>query len=162
MAIRVGINGFGRIGRQTFKAIAENYSDQIDVVGINDLFPPSDFSLLLKRDSTYGTFAAEIEATEDELICNGKVTKFFAQRDPSNIPWGDLDVDVVIESTGFFRDREKAALHVKGGAKKVIISAPARGEDLTIVLGVNEDDYDPAKHAILSTASCTGIASPLS
>ena len=155
MTFKVGINGFGRIGRQALKAMVDNYWDDIEVVAINDLFPPASFALQLRYDSVYGAFAAEVEAKEDTLVINGREAKFFAQRDPSQIPWGDLDVDVVVESTGFFRDAEKAALHIKGGAKKVIISAPAKGEDITIVLGVNEGDYDPAKHTILSNASCT-------
>ena len=155
MAIKVGINGFGRIGRQTFKAIVANYADQIDVVAINDLFPPDSFSLLLRYDSTYGIFDAEISATEDSLVVNGQESKFFAKRNPAEIPWGDLGVDVVVESTGVFRDRAKAALHLDGGAKRVIISAPSSDPDTTIVLGVNEGDYDPAKHTVISNASCT-------
>jgi len=155
MTIKVGINGFGRIGRQTLKAIATNYADQIDVVAINDLFPPDSFALLFKHDSTYGAFPGTVEATDDSLIVNGKASKFFAERNPANIPWGKLGVDVVIESTGFFREAEKAKAHVDAGAKKVIISAPAKNEDITIVLGVNEGDYDPAKHTIISNASCT-------
>ena len=155
MTIKVGINGFGRIGRQTLKAIATNYADQIDVVAINDLFPPESFALLFKHDSTYGEFSGTVEATSDSLIVNGKSSKFFAKRNPAEIPWGDMGVDVVIESTGFFRERDQAMAHVQGGAKKVIISAPAKNEDLTIVLGVNEGEYDPAKHTIISNASCT-------
>ena len=155
MAIKVGINGFGRIGRQAFKAMVGDYSDIMEVVAINDLFPPESFSQLLRRDSVYGAFQATVEATEDALVVNGKESKFFAKRDPSEIPWGDFDVDVVVESSGVFTDPEKAALHIKGGAKKVIISAPARGEVLTIVMGVNEEAYDPAKHTVVSNASCT-------
>lgn len=155
MAIKVGINGFGRIGRQAFKAMVDSYWDSIEVVGINDLFPPADFALLLRYDSVYGIFDGTVEATEDSLIVNGRESKFFASRDPSEIPWGELGVDVVVESTGFFRTGEKAGLHLKAGAKKVIISAPATGEDITIVIGVNEDAYDPAKHRIISEASCT-------
>ena len=155
MTIKVGINGFGRIGRQTLKAMVANYSDVMQVVAINDLFPPDSFSLLLRYDSVYGAFNADVEAKGDSLFLNGKEVKFSAKRDPSEIPWGALDVDVVVESTGVFTDAAKAAAHIKGGAKKVIISAPAKGEDITIVLGVNEEDYDPAKHTILSNASCT-------
>ncbi|MBN1400414.1 MAG: type I glyceraldehyde-3-phosphate dehydrogenase [Anaerolineae bacterium] len=155
MVVRVGINGFGRIGRQSFKAIVENYADQIEVVGINDLFPPSAFDLLLTYDSIYGRFAGTVEATENALIVNGHEIKFSAHRDPAQIPWGDLGADIVVESSGVFTDAPKAAAHLQGGAKKVLISAPARGEDITIVLGVNEDQYDPAKHTIISNASCT-------
>ena len=155
MAIRVGINGFGRIGRQTFKAMVDNYSDEIEVVGINDLFSPAQLAHLLRYDSVYGAFQAEVEAKEHALVVNGRETKFFGTRNPGEIPWGDLNVDVVVESTGFFREADKAAAHIKAGAKKVLISAPAKGEDITIVMGVNEDDYDPAKHNILSNASCT-------
>jgi glyceraldehyde 3-phosphate dehydrogenase len=155
MAVRVGINGFGRIGRQSFKAMVENYADQIEVVGINDLFPPSAFDLLLRYDSIYGKFSGTVEATENELIVNGRKIKFSAQRDPAQIPWGDLGAEVVVESSGVFTDAPKAAAHLQGGAKKVLITAPARGEDITIVMGVNEDQYDPAKHTIISNASCT-------
>ncbi len=155
MAVKIGINGFGRIGRQAFKAIAENYADSIEVVGINDLFTPKDFALLLRYDSVYGIFQGAVEATADSLIVNGKETKFFAKRDPAEIPWGDIGADIVIESTGVFTSADKASAHLKAGAKKVVISAPAKGEDITIVMGVNEQDYDPAKHTILSNASCT-------
>lgn len=155
MAIKVGINGFGRIGRQTFKAIVSNYADQIDVVAINDVFPPASFDLLLRYDSIYGHFDGTVAVKEDGLVVNGKEIKFFAKRNPNEIPWGDFGVDVVVESTGLFTDREQAAQHLAAGAKKVIISAPARGEDITIVMGVNEEMYDPAKHTIISNASCT-------
>jgi glyceraldehyde 3-phosphate dehydrogenase len=155
MTVKVGINGFGRIGRQTFKAMVENYGDEIEVVGINDLFPPAAFSMLLKYDSIYGQFGGSVDADEDGLIVNGKEIKFSAERDPAQIPWGKWGADVVIESTGVFRDKESASAHLKGGAKKVIISAPATNEDITIVLGVNEGDYDPDKHVIISNASCT-------
>jgi glyceraldehyde 3-phosphate dehydrogenase len=155
MTIKVGINGFGRIGRQTLKAIATSYADQIEVVAINDLFPPDAFALLFKHDSTYGEFAGTVEATADSLIIDGKVSRFFAERNPADIPWGKFGVDVVVESSGVFTDAAKAAAHLQAGAKKVLISAPAKGEDITIVLGVNEGMYDPAKHTILSNASCT-------
>src|SRR5579884_2104027 len=155
MTIRVGINGFGRIGRQSMKAMLERHPQDIEVVAVNDLTDTQTNAHLLKYDSTYGRFPGEVEATEDSLIVNGHKIKVIAQRDPALIPWGDLGVDVVIESTGFFTDAPKAAAHLKGGAKKVIISAPAKGEDLTIVLGVNENMYDPAKHNIISNASCT-------
>lgn len=155
MATRIGINGFGRIGRQSLKAILENHSDELEIVAINDLTDTKTNAHLLKYDSTYGRFPGEVEATEDSLIVNGHRIKVIAQKDPAQIPWGDLGVDIVIESTGFFTDAPKAAAHLQGGAKKVIISAPAKGEDLTVVLGVNENVYDPQKHNIISNASCT-------
>jgi glyceraldehyde-3-phosphate dehydrogenase, type I len=155
MTTRIGINGFGRIGRQSLKAILENHADTLEIVAVNDLTDTKTNAHLLKYDSTYGRFPGEVEATENSLIVNGHEIKVIAQRDPAQIPWGDLGVDVVIESTGLFTNAEKAAAHIKGGAKKVIISAPAKGEDLTVVLGVNEEVYDPAKHNIISNASCT-------
>jgi glyceraldehyde 3-phosphate dehydrogenase len=155
MTIRVGINGFGRIGRQSMKAILERHTQDVEVVAVNDLTDTQTNAHLLRYDSTYGRFPGEVEATADSLIVNGHKIKVIAQRDPAQIPWGDLGVQVVIESTGLFTDAAKAAAHIKGGAKKVIISAPAKGEDLTVVLGVNENMYDPAKHNIISNASCT-------
>jgi glyceraldehyde 3-phosphate dehydrogenase len=155
MAIRVGINGFGRIGRQSLKAILDRHSNDLDVVAINDLTDTKTNAHLLKYDSTYGRFPGEIEATADSLIVNGHKLQVIAQRDPAQIPWEDLGVQIVIESTGFFTDADKAAAHLQAGAKKVIISAPAKGEDLTIVLGVNDHVYDPQKHQIISNASCT-------
>jgi glyceraldehyde 3-phosphate dehydrogenase len=155
MTIRVGINGFGRIGRQSLKAILERHAQDVEVVAVNDLTDTQTNAHLLRYDSTYGRFPGEVEATADSLIVNGHKIKVIAQRDPAQIPWGDLGVQVVIESTGLFTDADKAAAHLKGGAKKVIISAPAKGEDVTIVLGVNENAYDPAKHNIISNASCT-------
>ncbi len=155
MATRVGINGFGRIGRQSMKAILERHPGALEVVAINDLTDTKTNAHLLKYDSTYGRFPGEVEATPDSLIVNGHTIKVLAQRDPAQIPWGDLGVEIVIESTGFFTDAEKAAAHLHDGVKKVIISAPAKGEDLTIVLGVNEQMYNPAKHHIISNASCT-------
>jgi len=155
MTIRVGINGFGRIGRQSMKAILERHAQDVEVVAVNDLTDTQTNAHLLRYDSTYGRFPGEVEATADSLIVNGHKIKVIAQRDPAQIPWGDLGVQVVIESTGLFTDADKAAAHLKGGAKKVIISAPAKGEDLTVVLGVNENTYDPAKHNIISNASCT-------
>ncbi|GHO53430.1 MULTISPECIES: type I glyceraldehyde-3-phosphate dehydrogenase [Ktedonobacter] len=155
MTLRVGINGFGRIGRQSMKAMLERHPEDIEVVAINDLTDTSTNAHLLKYDSTYGRFPGTVEATEDSLIVNGHKIQVISQRDPAQIPWSDLGVQVVIESTGFFTDAEKAAAHLRGGAKKVIISAPAKGEDLTMVLGVNENTYDPAKHHIISNASCT-------
>jgi glyceraldehyde 3-phosphate dehydrogenase len=155
MATRIGINGFGRIGRQSLKAILERHKGELEVVAINDLMDTKTNAHMLKYDSTYGRFPGEVEVTEDTFIVNGQSIKVFAERDPANIPWGDLGVELVIESTGFFTDADKAAAHLRGGAKKVIISAPAKGEDLTMVLGVNEQMYDPAKHNIISNASCT-------
>jgi glyceraldehyde 3-phosphate dehydrogenase len=155
MTIRVGINGFGRIGRQSLKAILDRHPNELEVVAVNDLTNTQTNAHLFKYDSTYGRFPGHVEATEDTLIVNGHSIQVIAQRDPAQIPWGDLGVDLVIESTGLFTDASKAAAHLKGGAKKVIISAPAKGEDLTIVLGVNEQMYDPAKHTIISNASCT-------
>jgi glyceraldehyde 3-phosphate dehydrogenase (phosphorylating) len=155
MTTRIGINGFGRIGRQSLKAILERHPHDLEVVAVNDLTDTKTNAHLLKYDSTYGRFPGEVEATADTLIVNGHTVKVISQRDPAQIPWGDLGVELVIESTGLFTDAEKAAAHMRGGAKKVIISAPAKGEDLTIVLGVNENMYDPAKHNIISNASCT-------
>ncbi|GHO44261.1 type I glyceraldehyde-3-phosphate dehydrogenase [Ktedonospora formicarum] len=155
MTLRVGINGFGRIGRQSMKAMLERHPEDIEVVAVNDLTDTQTNAHLLKYDTTYGHFPGTVEATEDSLIVNGHKIQVISQRDPALIPWSDLGVQVVIESTGFFTDAEKAAAHLRGGAKKVIISAPAKGEDLTVVLGVNEDTYDPAKHHIISNASCT-------
>src|SRR5256885_5327341 len=155
MVTRVGINGFGRIGRQSLKAMLERHPHDLEVVAVNDLTDTKTNAHLLKYDSTYGRFPGEVEATPDSLIVNGHSIKVLSQRDPSQIPWGDLGIEVVIESTGLFTDAEKAAAHLRGGAKKVIISAPAKGEDITIVLGVNENMYDPARHNIISNASCT-------
>ena len=155
MTTRIGINGFGRIGRQSMKALLERYPREIEVVAVNDLTDTKTNAHLLKYDSTYGRFPGEVEATADTLIVNGHKITVFSQRDPAQIPWGDMGIELVIESTGLFTDADKAAAHIRGGAKKVIISAPAKGEDLTIVLGVNDFMYDPAKHNIISNASCT-------
>lgn len=155
MTIRVGINGFGRIGRQSLKAILDRHSSDLEVVAINDLTDTQTNAHLLKYDSTYGRFPGEVEATKNALIVNGHKLQVIAQKDPAQIPWADLGVQVVIESTGFFTDAAKAAAHLQAGAKKVIISAPAKGEDLTIVLGVNDHMYNPEKHHIISNASCT-------
>jgi glyceraldehyde 3-phosphate dehydrogenase len=154
MATRVGINGFGRIGRQTLKAILERHPD-IDVVAINDITDTHTNAHLLKYDSTYGRFPGEVGVDGNDLIVNGKRVQVVAQRDPAQIPWGDLGVSIVVESTGLFTDAEKASAHLRGGARKVIISAPAKNEDITIVLGVNEGQYDPSKHHVISNASCT-------
>ena len=155
MAIKVGINGFGRIGRITFRAITERYGDAIDVVAVNDLSDPKTNAHLLKHDSNYGLYSKTIEVGEDGFIVDGEKVRVFAERNPGQIPWGDLGVDVVVESTGFFTDATKAAAHIQGGAKKVIISAPAKNEDITLVMGVNNHLYDPSKHNVVSNASCT-------
>ncbi len=154
MAIRVGINGFGRIGRQTLKALLERHPD-IEVVAINDITDTKTNAHLLKYDSTYGRFPGTIRVEGNDLIVDGRHLKVVAQRDPAAIPWGDLGVSLVVESTGLFTDGEKASAHLRGGARKVIISAPAKNEDITLVLGVNENKYDPDKHHIISNASCT-------
>ena len=154
MTTRVGINGFGRIGRQSLKALVER-TPEAEVVAINDLVDPAMNALLLKHDSTYGTYAGEVSSEGDEIVVDGRRIKVFGEKDPAAIPWGDLGVDIVIESTGLFTDATKAAAHRSAGAKKVIISAPAKNEDVTIVLGVNESRYDPQKHHIISNASCT-------
>lgn len=155
MTTRVGINGFGRIGRQVFKAIRDTYGDSLEVVAVNDIGNVPTMAHLLKYDLNYGKFDGTVEVAEGGLNVDGKLLKVLAERDPGNLPWGDLGVDIVVESTGLFTTGEKAGLHIKAGAKKVIISAPAKGEDLTIVLGVNDDQYDPEKHHIVSNASCT-------
>ena len=155
MAVKIGINGFGRIGRQSFKAILDYYPDELEVVAINDIGDLPTMAHLLKYDSNYGRFPGTVEVKDDALVVNGKEYKFLCERDPAKLPWGELGVDFVLESTGVFREREKAAKHLEAGAKKVVISAPAKGPDITIVLGVNEDWYDPQKHHIISNASCT-------
>ncbi|MDY6834895.1 MAG: type I glyceraldehyde-3-phosphate dehydrogenase [Chloroflexota bacterium] len=155
MATKVGINGFGRIGRLAFNAIVRNRPAELEVVVLNDLTDTKTNAHLLKYDSNYGHYPGKVEYTEDSIVVDGKSVKVLAERDPANIKWQDYGVDIVIESTGFFTDGNKAGAHLKGGAKKVIISAPANNEDLTVVLGVNEDQYDPAKHNVISNASCT-------
>jgi glyceraldehyde 3-phosphate dehydrogenase len=155
VAVRVGINGFGRIGRQVTKAILERHPDEVELVAVNDLATPEENAHLFKYDSNYGVFQGSVEARDGAIVINGHSIKVLAERDPSQLPWGKLCVDVVVESTGRFTDADKARAHIDAGAKKVIISAPAKNEDLTIVLGVNEDVYDPAKHHVLSNASCT-------
>ncbi|MBP9733287.1 MAG: type I glyceraldehyde-3-phosphate dehydrogenase [Candidatus Omnitrophica bacterium] len=154
MAIRVGINGFGRIGRNIFRAAQGN--PEIQIVAINDLpVPIATHAHLLKYDSILGTFQGEVRVKDTNLVVNGHEISMMSFRDPAQIPWGQMKVDIVVESTGVFTDKEKAVAHIKGGAKKVIISAPATNEDITIVLGVNEDKYDAANHHIISNASCT-------
>ncbi|HVP20803.1 MAG TPA: type I glyceraldehyde-3-phosphate dehydrogenase [Anaerolineaceae bacterium] len=164
MTVKVGINGFGRIGRQVLKAIIERSGDTLEVAAINDLFDSKTNAHLFKYDSNYGIFPGEVSVAGNDLMVNGKIIKVFAEKDPAALPWKDLGVDIVIESTGIFTDaigepakgKFGANVHIqKGGAKKVIISAPAKNEDITVVLGVNFDKYDPAKHHVLSNASCT-------
>jgi glyceraldehyde 3-phosphate dehydrogenase len=156
MAIRVGINGFGRIGRQSLKAMLERYPTQIEVVAVNDLTDTETNAHLFRYDSTYGRFDGSVEVTDNnDISINGKQIKVFQQKDPGQIPWGDVGAEIVVESTGFFTDASKAMAHLHDSVKKVIISAPAKGEDITIVLGVNEDKYDAAAHNIISNASCT-------
>jgi len=154
MTVRVGINGFGRIGRNFFRAALAKGAD-IELVAVNDLTDNTTLAHLLKYDSILGRLGHEVKATADDITVAGKTFKVFEERDPAKLPWGDLGADVVLESTGLFTDAAKAKAHVDGGAKKVIISAPAKGEDFTVVLGVNDDDYDPAAHTIISNASCT-------
>jgi glyceraldehyde 3-phosphate dehydrogenase len=154
MAVRVGINGFGRIGRQSLKAIIER-APELEVVAVNDLVPTEMNALLFKHDSTYGAYPGTVEHTADSIVVDGRTIRCLQEKDPAALPWAELGVDVVIESTGIFTDAAKAKAHLEAGAKKVIISAPAKGEDITIVLGVNEDRYDPANQHIISNASCT-------
>jgi glyceraldehyde 3-phosphate dehydrogenase len=154
VTVRVGINGFGRIGRNFYRAALASGAD-LEIVGVNDLTDNATLAHLLKYDSILGRFPGEVTATEDEIAVDGKAFKAFAERDPKQLPWGELGADVVIESTGIFTDGTQAKVHVDGGAKKVIISAPAKNEDVTIVMGVNDSIYDPAKHTIISNASCT-------
>jgi glyceraldehyde 3-phosphate dehydrogenase len=157
MAIKVGINGFGRVGRQTFKALLEEYQDDVEVVAVNDLTDPKTLAYLLQYDSNYGStfYDSEVVPTENSIKIDDYELKVLAEKDPAALPWGKLGVDVVVESTGRFTDADKARAHLQAGAKKVIISAPAKGEDITIVMGVNHDKYDPEKHNIISNASCT-------
>ena len=159
MKVRIGINGFGRIGRQVSRIVWEKHADELEVVAVNDITDAQTLAHLLKYDSNYGRFPAEIEVEQGGFVVNGKEIKVFAERDPANLPWKDLGVDVVIESTGLFTDGKKAAVHREvGGARKVIISAPAKpadSVDLTMVLGVNDAMYDADKHHVISNASCT-------
>ncbi|GAB3978556.1 type I glyceraldehyde-3-phosphate dehydrogenase [Actinoallomurus acanthiterrae] len=154
MTIRVGVNGFGRIGRNFWRALNAAGGD-VEVVAVNDLTDNATLAHLLKYDSILGRLPEEVKAGADEITVGGKTIKAFAERDPAKLPWGDLGVDVVIESTGLFTDANKAKVHVENGAKKVIISAPAKNEDVTIVMGVNDDAYDPELHTVISNASCT-------
>ena len=154
MTVRVGINGFGRIGRQSLKALLERAPD-VEVVAVNDLVDVPTNALLFKHDSTYGAYGGEVSHTDDSVVIDGRAVKVLQVADPTQLPWDDLGVDIVIESTGRFTDASKARAHLDAGARKVIISAPAKGEDVTIVLGVNEDVYDTAQHHVISNASCT-------
>src|SRR5689334_21527913 len=156
MPVKVGINGFGRIGRQVYKAADDaGYSDVYEIVAVNDLTDNATLAHLLKYDSNYGTYDADICANDEGITVNGKLVKVLSERDPAKLPWRDLGVELVIESTGLFTDANKARAHVEAGAKKVIVTAPGKNEDVTVVLGVNEGDYDPAKDTIISNASCT-------
>ncbi|MFY9588826.1 MAG: type I glyceraldehyde-3-phosphate dehydrogenase [Actinomycetota bacterium] len=154
MTVKVGINGFGRIGRNFFRAVAKS-SAEIEIVSVNDITDPGTLAHLLKYDSVHGVLDAEVKATGDGIAVDGKELRVTAERDPAALPWKELGVDLVVESTGLFTDRDKAEKHLTAGAKKVIISAPAKGEDITIVMGVNDGEYDAAKHTIISNASCT-------
>ena len=155
MATKVGINGFGRIGRLALKAINQRVANKLEVVAVNDLTDAKTNAHLFKYDSNYGAYPGKVEAKDDSIIVDDREIKVLAERDPAKIPWRDYGVDIVIESTGLFREAAKAASHLQGGAKKVIISAPAREEDITVVLGVNEEQYEPTKHRIISNGSCT-------
>ncbi len=155
MATKIAINGFGRIGRQVTKAFLEKYPGEFDLVAVNDLSDVKTNAHLFKYDSNYGIFPGTVEVDGGDIVINGDRIKVLSERDPAKLPWGDLGVEIVVESTGIFTSREKAGLHLEAGAKKVIISAPAKGEDLTVCMGVNDDKYDPAAHNIISNASCT-------
>jgi len=155
MAVRVGINGFGRIGRNAYRAALKNNSLDLDIVAINDIADIKTLANLLKYDSVHGKFDGEVEVKENALIVNGKELKVLCERDPAGLPWKELDIDIAIESTGLFREREKACKHLEAGAKKVLISAPAKGEDISIVPGVNDEKYDKEKHDVVSMGSCT-------
>ncbi|MBI3966078.1 MAG: type I glyceraldehyde-3-phosphate dehydrogenase [Chloroflexi bacterium] len=155
MAVKVGINGFGRIGRQVLKAIRERHPNDFDVVAVNDLTSPESNAHLFKYDTNYGIYPGTVEARGQAIVVDGDEIAITAERDPAKIPWSRFGAEIVVESTGFFTDANKAVLHREGGAKKVIISAPAKGEDITLVLGVNESQYDRSKHHVISNASCT-------
>ena len=155
MATRIGINGFGRIGRQVVRAAIERHPTDLEVVAVNDLGDTATNAHLFKYDTNYGVYPGTVEARAQSIVIDAHEIRVLSDRTPTNLPWGQLDVDVVVESTGFFTDAGAAAGHIEAGAKKVIISAPAKGEDVTLVLGVNEDEYDPERHHVLSNASCT-------
>ncbi len=153
--VRLGINGFGRIGRQVMKAVLERHPQSLQIAAVNDLFDTGTNAHLLKYDTSYGRFAGEVRVEKDRFLINDRPVQSFACRNPKDIPWDDYGIEIVIESTGLFTTGEKAAAHLEAGAKKVVITAPAKGEDLTVVMGVNEQAYDPAAHRIVSNASCT-------
>ena len=155
MTTRIGINGFGRIGRQVTRSILERHFDELEIVAVNDLTDTETNAHLFKYDTNYGRYPGTVEASDGHVVVDGRPIKVFSERDPAKIPWGDLGIQLVIESTGFFTNAQQAAGHLEGGAKKVIISAPAKGDDLTVVMGVNEHKYDPAQHTVVSNASCT-------
>ena len=155
MTTRIGINGFGRIGRQVTRSILERHSDELEIVAVNDLTDTETNAHLFKYDTNYGRYPGTVEAYDGNVVVDGRPIKVVSERDPAKIPWGDLGVQLVIESTGFFTNAQQAAGHLEGGAKKVIISAPAKGDDLTVVMGVNEHKYDPSQHTVVSNASCT-------
>jgi glyceraldehyde 3-phosphate dehydrogenase len=154
MTLKIGVNGFGRIGRNFFRAVKKRGLD-IDFVGVNDLGDAATLAHLLKYDSVHGRYPGAVEAGRSGLLIDGDELRVLAERDPANLPWKELGAEIVIESTGLFTDREKAAAHLEAGAQKVLVSAPAKGEDITIVMGVNDDRYDPANHHVISNASCT-------
>jgi len=155
MTIRVGINGFGRIGRQVVRAAKETGVSDIDFVAVNDLTDTKTLAHLFKYDSVHGAYQGSVDFDADSLVIDGDVVRVLSEKDPAALPWRDLGVDIVLESTGKFTSAEQARKHLEGGARKVVISAPAKGEDITIVLGVNQDRYDPLRHHIVSNASCT-------
>lgn len=155
MTVKIGINGFGRIGRQVYKAIYENYQGVLDVEAVNDLWPVDTNAHMLKYDSTYGRFPGEVDVRDGDIYVDGEKLKTYAERDPAKLPWGELGIDIVLECTGVFRDAASASKHIDAGAKKVVISAPGKGVDATFVMGVNQNDYDPANHNVISNASCT-------
>ncbi len=154
MTVKIGVNGFGRIGRNFFRA-AKKLGADLDFVAVNDITDAATLAHLLKYDSVLGTYPGEVRASDNGVTVDGDELRVLAERDPANLPWKELGAEIVVESTGLFTDREKAAKHLEAGAQKVVISAPAKGEDLTVVLGVNDDMYDPATHHVISNASCT-------
>jgi len=162
MTTRIAINGFGRIGRQTLRAVLERHPDDLEVVAVNDLAPTTTNAHLFRYDSTYGRYPGTVEEGDGEIVVDGRHIRTYSEKDPATLPWGELGIEIVVESTGVFTDAEKAHAHIDAGARKVIISAPARNEDITVVLGVNETMYDPANHHVVSNASCTtnGLALP--
>jgi glyceraldehyde 3-phosphate dehydrogenase len=162
MTTRIAINGFGRIGRQTLRAVLERHPDDLEVVAVNDLAPTATNAHLFRYDSTYGRYPGTVEEGDGEIVVDGRHIRTYSEKDPATLPWGELGIAIVVESTGVFTDAEKAHAHIDAGARKVIISAPARNEDVTVVLGVNETMYDPANHHVVSNASCTtnGLALP--